>query len=317
MFNRIIQFISFFFFGLALWLIIKEVEKVGLEKVWQLMSSTPLWVLLIAGFFVIADYVALACYDVLSLDYIRYKLPFRTVFKTSAIGFAVSNTVGHAFISGGAVRYLFYTPLGLSRAQVLLLIAFETLTLFMGMGVIYVIATLLLPFTPSLTDQSHLITYYGISFLIVCAFSVYWFWVIKSKRAFKISGVTLKAPSEKLTGVQLLLGFADNFLVSLVFYSVLRYHLETPFLPVFIVYTIAQITALVSQVPGGLGVFTSLFLLLFPHALAEKGAVLASLFVYRVLYFIIPFLSALIYLGIYLLKTHFLKGKTKTVQHIQ
>ena len=112
MFNRIIQFISFFFFGLALWLIIKEVEKAGWEKVWQLMTSTPLWVLLIACFFVIADFVVLACYDVLALDYIRYKLPFRTVFKTAAVGFAVSNTVGHAFISGGAVRYLFYTPLG-------------------------------------------------------------------------------------------------------------------------------------------------------------------------------------------------------------
>ena len=304
MFNRIIQFISFFFFGLALWLIIKEVEKAGWEKVWQLMSSTPLWVLLIACFFVIADFVVLACYDVLALDYIRYKLPFRTVFKTAAVGFAVSNTVGHAFISGGAVRYLFYTPLGIGRAQILLLIAFETLTIFMGMGLIYVIATLLTPFTPDLTDKSHLETYYGVSILIVCAFLGYWFWVIKSKRSVRIGGVTLKAPSKRLTGLQLLVGFADNFLVSVVFYSVLRYHLETPFLPVFIVYTIAQITALVSQVPGGLGVFTSLFLLLFPHAMAEKGAVLASLFVYRAVYFFLPFFLALIYLGIYFLKNH-------------
>ncbi len=309
MFNRLIQFVSFFFFGLALWLIIKEVEKVGLEKVWQLMSSTPLWVLLIAGFFVAADFIVLACYDVLALDYIRYKLPFRTVFKTSAVGFAVSNTVGHAFISGGAVRYLFYTPLGVPRAQILLLIAFETLTLFMGMGLIYVIAVLLTPFTPDLTDKSHLETYYGVSFLIVCAFLGYWFWVIRSKRNVKISGVTLKAPSGRLTGLQLLVGVADNFLVSLVFFSVFRYHLETPFLPVFIVYTIAQITALVSQVPGGLGVFTSLFLLLFPHAMTEKAAVLASLFVYRVIYFIVPFLLALIYLAFYVIKKHTFEDK--------
>ena len=124
MLNKIIQFISFLFFGVALWMIIREVDKIGWHYLFNLILSTPIWVIALAGVFVLLDYLALAGYDVLSLDYIRQKVPFKTVFKTSFVGFAVSNTVGHAFASGGAIRYFFYTPLGISRANVLVLIAF-------------------------------------------------------------------------------------------------------------------------------------------------------------------------------------------------
>lgn len=305
MLNRIIQLVSFFFFGLALWLIIKEVEKVGVAHLWHLMRATPVWVVLLASVFIAADYVAIACYDVLALDYIRQKLPFSKVFKTASLGFAVSNTVGHAFISGGAVRYLFYTPLGVSKAQVLVLIAFETLTLFMGMGLIYVVATFLTPLAPELNDAAHLAVFYGVSALIIVAFLVYYFFVVVSKRSITIGGVQLKAPTKKMTLMQLLVGFADNFLLAVIFYCILRYHIETPFLPVFIVYSIAQITGQASQVPGGLGVFASLFLLLFPHAGDQKGAILASLFVYRTLYFFVPFFLALIYLAFCEIKKYF------------
>jgi len=302
MLNRIIQLVSLFFFGVAFWLIVKEVEYVGLSRLITLIINTPFWVLVVAFIFVVADYIVLMVYDVLALDYIRRKVPLKTVFKTSLVGFSVSNTAGHSYLSGGAVRYLFYTPIGISQSQILVIIAFETLTLFMGMGLVYVFATVCLPFVSELMETMHYALYFCISGLIVVAFLMYYFGVVVPKRKLKIKGVQLNAPSKMMTALQLLTGFADNFLLSLIFYSILRYHIDVDFLPVFVVFTLAQITAQVSQVPGGLGVFASLFLLMFPHLPAEKGAILATLFVYRILYFFIPFFVALFYLGFYEIK---------------
>ena len=299
MINRIIQLVSLFFFGLALWMIIHEVNHIGLQKLVDLMLSTPIWVIAIAGIFVALDFIVLTGYDLLSLDYIHQKLPFKTVFKTASIGFAVSNTVGHSFASGGAIRYLFYMPLGLSKSNILVLIAFETLTLFMGMGIIYVVATLLIPFTTQMVNYVHLATFYISSIIITAAFLIYYFVIVRSKRLIKIGGVQLMAPTRKITLLQLFIGFTDNFLVSVVFYSILRYHVETSFLPVFIIFSIAQVTSLVSQVPGGLGVLTTMFLLLFPHAMMDKAGIIGSLFIYRVVYFFIPLLLACIYLAGY------------------
>lgn len=299
MLNKIIQLVSLFFFGLALWMIIHEVEHIGWHKLVDLMLSTPIWVILLAGVFVVLDFIALTGYDLLSLDYIRQKLPFKTVFKTASVGFAVSNTVGHAFASGGAIRYMFYTPLGISRSNVLVLIAFETLTLFMGMGIVYLVATLLTPFAPHIIDHAHLDTFYISSAVIVVAFLIYYFFIVRAKRNIKIAGIQLAAPTKKMTLLQLFVGFSDNFLVAMVFYTILRYHVETPFLPVFIIFSIAQVTSLVSQVPGGLGVLTTMFLLLFPHALGDKAGIIGSLFIYRVVYFFIPLILACIYLAGY------------------
>ena len=306
-FNKLVQLTSLFFFGLAFWLILKDVEKVGFETLVQMILQTPIWVILLALFFVLCNYLTLCGYDALSLDYIRTKLPFKTIFKTSALGFAVSNTVGHAYISGGAIRNLLYTPFGISRAKILILIAFETLTLFMGMGLIYVIATLLLPSSSELNNAQHLKTFYFVSLLIVIAFIFYRYLILNQKHNLRIGGVTLKTPDKSTTYLQLLIGFTDNFLLSVIFYTFLRYHLDVSFLSVFVVFTLAQITAQASQVPGGLGVLTSLFLLLFPHADSDKGAILASLFLYRITYFFIPFFLALFYLGCYEIKKYIVK----------
>ena len=306
--NKLIQLLSLFFFGLAFWLILKDVEKVGFSTIVQMILQTPIWVVLLALFFVFCNYLTLCGYDALSLDYIHTKLPFKTIFKTSALGFAVSNTVGHAYISGGAIRYLLYTPFDISRAKILILIAFETLTLFMGMGLIYVTATFLLPFSDELNTAHYLKTFYIVSFSIIIAFICYIYLIIKPKKNLRIGGVTLKAPDKSTTYLQLLIGFTDNFLLSVIFYTFLRYHLEVSFLSVFIVFTLAQITAQASQVPGGLGVLTSLFLLLFPHAESDKGSILTSLFLYRITYFFIPFFLSLFYLAFYEIKKYILKN---------
>ena len=132
MLDRIIKLLSFVFLILGIWFISKDIKMVGAEKLWHMITSTPfiilLGVLMASGL----NYLFLIGYDVISLQYINHFIPYSKIIKTATIGFGISNTAGHAYASGGAIRYLFYIPLGLKRLDVLKIITFETLSIFLG-----------------------------------------------------------------------------------------------------------------------------------------------------------------------------------------
>ena len=69
------------------------------------------------------------------------------------------------------------------------------------------------------------------------------------------------------------------------------------------VFLLAQLAGLVSQVPGGLGVFESFFILLVP-ARVPRSALLGVLIVYRGIYYLLPLMAATIALGLLELARH-------------
>lgn len=296
MFDKIIQFIGLFFFGFAVWLIAKDVEMIGVRHLIDLILKTPIWVVLIALFFTGCDYVALSGYDFLSLKYIRKKLPVQLVLKTSGIGFAVSNTAGHAYASGGAIRYLFYTPVGLGKSDILKIIAFQSVMFFLGMGAVYIFAVAVLFFIPELQHNRYTPVLYVSGVILPLLFYLYYRFLVIPQKMFHMSGVEIKAPTQKQTLMQLLIGVCDNIAVFFVFYTLLRYHLSVDFISVFSIFIIAQTIGIATQIPGGVGVFEGLFLYLFPHTVEQKPAILASLALFRIIYFFVPFIVAVLYL---------------------
>lgn len=297
MFDKIMQFVGLFFFGFAVWLIAKDVEAIGPHRLIDLVLQTPIWVIAIALFFTVCDYAALAGYDFLSLNYIRKKLPVPLVLKASGIGFAISNTAGHAYASGGAIRYLFYTPAGVSKSDILKIIAFQSIMFFLGMGFAYAAATGIMLMTPVLKQNQYAhVLYFSVIVLLILFFLYYRFLIIPGK-SFHVSGVDINAPTKRQTFGQLIIGLCDNIAVSIVFFSIFRFHLDADFLTVFSVFIIAQTIGIATQIPGGVGVFEGLFLYLYPHTIAQKPGILASLAVFRILYFFVPFFIASLYLG--------------------
>ncbi|MBE0599318.1 MAG: flippase-like domain-containing protein, partial [Desulfuromonadales bacterium] len=67
-------------------------------------------------------------------------------------------------------------------------------------------------------------------------------------------------------------------------------------LPQFLqIYLLAQIAVLLSHVPGGLGVFEAVILLLLPQL--PPPALFSALLVYRGIYFLLPFVLAVLLFG--------------------
>ena len=106
--DYLIRILGICFFIFAVWIVIREGEKVGWLHLWHIILSTPIWLLVVAFGLLICDYIVLSGYDVLALNYLKKKVPYPLIFSASSVGFAIGNTVGHTYISGGALRYLFY-----------------------------------------------------------------------------------------------------------------------------------------------------------------------------------------------------------------
>lgn len=302
MLDKIIKLLSFVFLVLGIWFISKDIETVGAEKLWHMITSTPLSILTAVLLATGINYLFLIGYDVISLEYIDRFIPYPKIIQAALVGFGISNTAGHAYASGGAIRYLFYVPQGLKRLEVLKVIAFETLSIFIGIMVAFEIAVLLSFFELSKSAYTKLNEVHFIGIILLIFLLSYYYFIVIPKRNLKIGKQVIQAPDKKTTLKQIVVGLGDNVTLFITFYTVFSYYIDASFLEAFTVFIIAQSIALATQVPGGIGVFESSFLLLFPHEQSEKTGILASLAVFRVIYYFIPFIVAGIYLGLYRLK---------------
>ena len=67
--------------------------------------------------FTALSYLALTGYDGLALRHLQIKVPYRLTALASFASYALSFTLGFPLVTGGAVRYWIYGPVGLSRAR--------------------------------------------------------------------------------------------------------------------------------------------------------------------------------------------------------
>ncbi len=287
-FKGVIKLFAFFFLLLALWLVYQEIEKIGMTQIWASMRSTPFWVLGVAFTFVLLDYAAYSGYDLLALRYIGKKVPLPAVIETAMVSFSITNTTGHAYIAGGSIRYLLYAKHGLNEIDVLKMIAFESLTFLLGMACIFDLSLILTSVfhLTRLPSEAYL---FDIGAVVVSVlFILYWFFVVKPNRRLTFNNTIISAPTTRMTLRQILIGSMDMIATSLVFYTLLRYHLDVHFFHVVSIFLLAQLIGISTQVPGGLGVFEGMFLYLFVHTPPEKAPILAALITFRIMYYFIP-----------------------------
>ena len=95
--------------GIALWLVHRELQGYSLAQLIDLVFGFSPAVLLAALGLTLLGYLVLAAYDGIALHHVKRDLPWWQVLLAGFSSFAVSNTVGHALVSGGSLRYRFYS----------------------------------------------------------------------------------------------------------------------------------------------------------------------------------------------------------------
>ena len=241
------------------------------------------------------NYAALTMYDFIAFAYIGKTLSRWRVAGASFLAYAVANNVGFAMLSGASVRYRFYTRWGVTAEELSRVMFSHVVTFWLGLLALggLSLATSALP-DPRMTFVAPIgWCLAGLSVAYIVATAV-------RREPIRVGRLELPLPSTRVALAQLTVSVIDWALAGAVFYVLLPEN-SVPFLIVLGAFLAAQLLGLASHVPGGVGVFEGLMVLMlgpfFTGSFASgftSGQLLTSLVVYRAVYYLLPLCVALV-----------------------
>ncbi len=283
---------------LSLWAIANELHQYNYRDIVNSLAAIPKSRLSWAIWLTALGYLVMIGYDMLGFNYINRSLSWNKIAFTNFISSAFSNTIGFALLTGSAIRYRFYASWGVSAVAIAQVIAFANFTFWLGM---FAVAGLLFLINPlKIPTQLHLpfatVRPIGVIFLLLVA--VYLLGSIFIKQPLIIRGHEFRFPSFNISLAQIAISSFDWILAAAVLYALLPSNISLSYLDFLGIYLLAMFAGVVSNVPGGLGVFETIILLILSSKVSA-AAVLGSMLAYRGVYYFLPLLVAAGLLGLY------------------
>lgn len=270
--------------SLAGFLLYRTLSRYSLDEIIASVAMIPMSRLMLAGVFAAASYLCLTGFDYLALRYVGRPLAYPKAALASFTSLSLGHNIGLAFLSSGAVRYRFYSRWGLRAGEVAKVIVFCGITVGLGLATLGGTALLLRSgLAQEITGlpRSIVITV-GASCLVAVA--GYLAFTAMIRRPFRFRRwVFFEAPSFRLAVGQIAIGSLNFAFVAACLHQALSAVTDVAYIGVASVYVIANVTALVSHVPGGLGVIESVVTYLLPQA-----DLIGALVVFRFVYFLVP-----------------------------
>jgi uncharacterized membrane protein YbhN (UPF0104 family) len=249
-----------------------------------------------AGLFVAAGYLTLTFYDLFALRSIgRSEVPYRIAALGSFTSYAVGHNVGASVFSGGAVRYRIYSAWGLSVIEVTKICFVAGLTFWLGNAAMLGLGVLYAPQAASDFDQLPIWLNRVIALVILGLLAAYLAWVWIKPRVIGRDGWQVSLPGGPFTLLQILIGILDLSCCALAMYWLVPDEPHLGFVTVAVIFVTATLLGFASHAPGGLGVFDATMMVALWQF--DKEDLLAGLLLFRLLYYIIPFVVSLSILG--------------------
>jgi phosphatidylglycerol lysyltransferase len=281
--------------GLALFLAALEVLRVELHAVsWHEITGdvlrTPVSRLAAAMVLTIINYATLTGYDLLAFAYIRKPLPRARIAWASFLAYAISNNVGLAMLSGASVRYRFYTRWGVTAEEFSRVVFSYSVTFWLGL---FALGGLSLVANPppdgELAGQQFLRLAGWILILVPLAYLLA---TVVRRAPLRFRRFELPLPPPSIAIGQIVISAIDWALAGAVLFVLLPPSALT-FLPFMSLFLVAILLGMISHVPGGVGVFEGLMVVLSKPYLTS-GQLLPALVVFRAVYYLVPLLVGLI-----------------------
>ncbi len=285
-------------FAVALWVLHHTLREYRYHDIIRNMEELPGTRLLLALGLTVLNYLALTGYDTLAFRYIQHPLPYGKIAFTSFIGYVFSHNIGLSILGASAVRYRLYSAWGLSAIEIAKVVAFCTLTFWLGLFTLGGVVFLLEPMTIPAILHLPFTSAFPIGIILIAVVMGYLLWHVLRKTPLKIRGWEFPLPSTSLSLSQVAIASLDWILAGSVFYVLLPASTTLSFPGSLSIFLLAQIAGLVSHVPGGLGIFETVVLLLISPAL-PASSVLGSLLAYRAIYYFLPLVIGAGLLGVH------------------
>src|SRR5580698_7370233 len=280
--------------AVVLYRILRDIDP---DALIDAIDATDWHTLIIAGLFVAAGYLTLTFYDLFALRTIgRPEVPYRVAALAGFTSYAVGHNVGASVFSGGAVRYHIYSSWGLSVVEVTKICFVAGLTFWLGNATVLGLGILHAPQAARALDQMPLWCNRVVALVLLAMLAAYVAWVWVKPRVIGRDGWQVTLPGGPLTLVQIAIGIVDLACCAGAMYMLVPDEPNLGFVTVAVIFVAATLLGFASHAPGGLGVFDAAMMVALWQF--DKEDLLAGLLLFRLLYYIIPFVLSLGVLGI-------------------
>ena len=288
-------FLGLALFGLALFWLHHLLGQYRWQDVFARVQALSGVKILRASLFTVAGYGSLTLYDALAVRFAGARVPYPRIALISFMGYAIGHNVGMNTLSGGAIRYRAYSALGLGAKQITTIIAFGSVTFLLGAGLLLGLSLL----TQAGMSSSVLHVHASIAMLaggaLLAAVAGYFWLVCTRHEPLRFRRFEIPVPKPRVAFAQLGVACADLLCAASVLYVLLPTHLAISFGAFAGIYLIAIAAGVISNVPGGIGVFEAVLMLLLQSV--PEVRLLGALVAYRAIYYFAPFVLALALLG--------------------
>jgi phosphatidylglycerol lysyltransferase len=281
-------------FIVAITLLSHEMKNYSYQQIINTIKAIPSFKIIIALTSALAYYIILGGYDVIAFKFIQVPLKFKNVLFACFISNAIGNNTGYSMLFGGSIRYRLYSLYNVSMLNITKVLFFSAATIWFGLlilgGLVFTLSPVEFSSHKFFFESSRPL---GLLFLtIIITYSL--FSIFKSK-PLKFFKWTITFPSIKITLWQMLLATADWVLASCTLYVLLPPD-TISYVILLQIFLVAQMLGILSQVPGGMGVFETAIVMMLPSQTAS-ATVLGALLAYRAIFYFFPLGIALILLA--------------------
>ncbi|MGO4573243.1 lysylphosphatidylglycerol synthase domain-containing protein [Microvirga sp. 2TAF3] len=288
---------SLLLFGASLVVLWHIVSGIDVNELKSAFTAASLRQIGLAILFTIVSYSLLTCYDAIALRQLKLHIPYRTTALASFTSYAVSFTLGFPLLTAGTVRYWIYSSRGISAGRVASLTVIAGVTFWLGMALVLAWSMIYQAEEVSGLIYTNVWINRFVGLMAAVLVAAYLVWVSIKRRAVKIQGWRLDLPGFRLTVAQMLIGAVDVCAGAAVLFVLLPGGHNISFETFVAIYIFAVMLGVASHAPGGLGVFEATILLALSNYPREP--VLGALLLYRLCYYLVPFVFALALLGAY------------------
>lgn len=236
------------------------------------------------------SFLALSIYDVHALHFAGARLPYRLVALASFCAYAVGNIAGFGPLTGGSVRYRFYSPFDLEPEAIAKVVAYVAAAF--GFGLAFVAGVGL---TVSGPDLASLIgmpgaTVRGIGLLMLAGVAAVLLFSAMRRGSVTVFGRAVALPDVRDIVSQLVATSVDVACAAAVLYVLLPDG-DISFPTVLAVFSVAIGAGVLSHLPGGVGIFETIVVGALGTRLPIDG-VISALLLYRIIYYVVPLVVA-------------------------
>jgi len=289
---------SLLIIAFAITTLVRTLRGVDTAVILTALTEIPAGNIALAALCVMCAFFTLTFYDFFALRTIGKKhVPYRIAALSSFTSYSIGHNIGATVFTGGAIRFRIYSDYGLNAIDVAKICFLSGLTFWLGNTFVLGIGMSWHPAAASAMDQlppaiNRLIAIGGIAAIVSY---LGWLSIGENRRELGQNGWKVVLPSARLTLLQILFGVVDLGFCALAMYLLVPAQPQIDFMSLSVVFILATLLGFASHAPGSIGVFDAAMLVALPEFGREQ--LLATLLVFRVLYFVIPFGIAISIMG--------------------